>query len=90
MSSEEQRQRVLHYLYGDLNQTARIAFQAELERDPALKALLHAEQRFDQLHPVGSGPQVPEALLQEIRLVLRAALRQQERSMFLERLRAWF
>ncbi|MBI2505858.1 MAG: HEAT repeat domain-containing protein [Candidatus Latescibacteria bacterium] len=90
MSSEEQRQRVLRYLYGDLNQAARAAFQAELERDPTLKALLHAEQRFDQLLPVGSGPQAPEALLQESRLFLRAALRQRERPPLLERLRAWF
>ncbi len=90
MSSEAQRQRVLRYLYGDLNQAERAAFQAELEDDPALKALLHAEQRFHQFLPQGSGPQVPETLLQESRLLLRAALRQQERSGLLERLREWF
>jgi hypothetical protein len=90
MSSDEQRQRVLRYLYGDLNQAERAAFQAELERDPALKALLHAEQRFDQLLPQGSGLQVPEALLQESRLLLRAALRQQERTGLLERIKEWF
>lgn len=90
MSSEAPRQRVLRYLYGDLNQAERAAFQAELERDPALKALLHAEERFNQLHPVGSGPQVPEALLQEGRRCLRAALRQQERPGLLERAKEWF
>lgn len=89
MSSEEQRQRVLRYLYGDLNQAERAAFQAELERDPSLKALLRAEERFDQLHPVGSGPQAPETLLQENRLLLRAALRQQQPPL-LERFRTWF
>lgn len=90
MSSEEQRQRVLRYLYGDLNQAEQTAFQADLERDPALKTLLHAEERFNQLHPVGSGPQAPETLLQESRQCLRAALRQQEGSTLLERLRTWF
>jgi hypothetical protein len=47
-TEDEQRHRALRYLYGDLS-------QAELERDPGLRALLAAEQRFDQLLPQGRG-----------------------------------
>lgn len=89
MSSEEQRQRVWRYLYGDLNPAEMAAFQAELEADPDLRTLLQAEQCFDRLLPLGSGPQPPEALLQESRLLLRAALRREKASL-LERLRNWF
>jgi anti-sigma factor RsiW len=89
MSSDAPRQWVLRYLYGDLSPEERAAFQARLERDPALRDLLQAEQRFDQLLPQGSGPRAPEALLQESRLLLRAALRR-EKPPLMERLRAWF
>ena len=88
MSSEEQRQRIWRYLYGDLNQAERTTFEAELEGDPALKALLQTEQHFEALLPQGQGPQPPEALLQESRLLLRAALRR-EKAPLLERLRNW-
>jgi len=90
MSSDAPRQRVLRYLYGDLSPEERAAFELQLEGDPALKTLLAAEQRFDQLHPVGSGPQLPEALLQESRMMLRAALRRQDRPGLLERAGEWF
>ena len=90
MTSEQKRAQVLQYLYREMAPAAAASFRAAAERDPELKALLAAEERLNQLSPVGSGPQPPTALLQESRLLLRAALRRQARPGLLERLRSWF
>ena len=79
MASEEKRERVLLYLYGELDPGQREVFEADVERDEELRLLLVEERRFDQLYPPGQEAPVTDELLQEGRLLLRAGLRQQQR-----------
>ncbi len=79
MTRDEKRARVLSYLYGEMTPEETTAFRSAVERDPELRILLAEEEKLNQLYPVGSGPQAPETLLQESRVLLRAALRQESR-----------
>ncbi|MDP6018318.1 MAG: HEAT repeat domain-containing protein [Candidatus Latescibacteria bacterium] len=79
MSDDRMRERVLSYLYGGLTPGEVAAFRAELETDEELARCLAAEG--EGLHaklPVGGGDDdLPQQVLDESRLLLRAALRQQ-------------
>lgn len=90
MTSRPKRERVVLYLYGELTAEEEEAFRAEVERDPELRALLAREEQLDHRYPAGRTPRLPEGLLQESRLLLAAALRQETRLGLLPRLRHWF
>ena len=77
MSNERLREKVLDYLYGELSPAEETAFRKELEGNAELARLLAEEERFQERFPAGGGAEVPEDLLQESRLLLRAALRQE-------------
>lgn len=77
MASEDKREWVLSYLYGELAAGQREAFETALEQDGELRLLLAEEQRFDQLYPPRQETPVGAEQLQESRLLLRAALRQE-------------
>lgn len=77
MSDERLREKVLEYLYGGRSAAEAAAFARELQHNAELARLLAAEQRFQQRFPVGQSREIPAALLQESRLLLRAALRRE-------------
>jgi HEAT repeat protein len=77
MHAESQRQRVLEYLYGELDAAQAAAFERDLVKQPDLRQLLEEEQRFDAAFPVGAGAEVANTLLTESRVLLRAHLRQE-------------
>lgn len=77
MKKDTQRERILHYLYGEMTAEERAAFEADLAGDPALRSALAAEERFHRVCPVGEGPEVSEEALQESRLLLRMSLRRE-------------
>jgi len=79
MSADELRKRVLNFLYGEMSPEEEAAFRAELEENPALARVLAAEERFQEVCPVGAGSEVGEEALGEARLLLRAALRREAR-----------
>lgn len=79
MNSEEKRERVLLFIYGELSPEEERAFRSEVETDAELKVLLQQEQRFDALCPTDQAAPAPEPLLEESRLLLRAALRREQR-----------
>lgn len=78
MAADRQRERVLTYLYGEMDPAEVEAFRAELAADPSLAQRLAEEERFQRCFPVGQGTVVSDELLAESRLRLRAALRQEE------------
>jgi len=75
MDEKELRERVLNFLYGEMSAEEENSFRAELEENAELARLLAEEERFNGALPVGSGAEVPEELLQENRVLMRAALR---------------
>lgn len=77
MSTEETRERVLTFLYGGLTADEEAVFRADLQADPELAQALAEEERFQQRLPVGAGAQVSDRLLDESRMLVRAALRRQ-------------
>jgi len=79
MTAESMRERVLTYLYGGMTAQEEEAFRTELEANAELAQLLAEEDRFQQRLPVGSGARVPEELLDESRMLVRASLRRQAR-----------
>lgn len=60
-------QKVFRYLYGDLTETERQRFEAELAHSPGLQAVLAEEQALDAMLPRGLQPKVEEARLQRNR-----------------------
>ncbi|MFH1572152.1 MAG: HEAT repeat domain-containing protein [Gemmatimonadota bacterium] len=79
MDRDALRERVLSYLYGLLDEAEAADLRADLGRNPELARLLAEEERLHRRLPVGAGAEVPDALLQESRLLLRAALRRDGR-----------
>ena len=79
MNSEAKRERVLLFIYGELSPDEERALRSELAIDPELAALLEQEQRFDALYPSNQAEPAAEPLLEESRLLLRAALRREQR-----------
>jgi hypothetical protein len=77
MSPDRQRERALLYLYDEMSPEERTAFEKELSENPALRALLDREERFQRACPVGAGHLPPDDLLTESRLLLRLALRRE-------------
>lgn len=77
MDDKELRERVLDFLYGGMNADEEEAFRAELEENAELARLLAEEERFNGELSVGSGAEVPGDLLQENRVLMRAALRRE-------------
>ncbi|MBT4503069.1 MAG: hypothetical protein HOC74_35375, partial [Gemmatimonadetes bacterium] len=75
MDEKELRERVLNFLYGGMSADEEEAFRAELEECADLARLLAEEERFHGALPLGSGAEVPEEMLQENRVLMRAALR---------------
>ena len=91
---ETMKERVLSYLYGGLKPTEVADFRTELESNAELAACLAAEEAG--LHarlPVGDGAaDLLESVLNERRLLLRAALRREVREPLSAhgRLQLWF
>jgi hypothetical protein len=77
MDEKELRERVLNFLYGGMSKDEEEGFRAELEENADLARLLAEEERFHGELSVGSGTEVPEEMLQESRVLLRAALRRE-------------
>jgi len=77
MDEKELRERVLNFLYGGMSPEEEEIFRAELEENAELARLLAEEERFHGALPLGSGVEVPEDLLQENRVLMRAALRRE-------------
>lgn len=76
-SAEQMRMRVLSYLYGGLSPAEEEAFRADVASNAALARRLDAEQRLDHQFPAGVGPDLPQGAVEESRLLLRDALRQE-------------
>ncbi|MFT5089068.1 MAG: hypothetical protein ACI906_003821 [Candidatus Latescibacterota bacterium] len=79
MNSEEKRARVLLFIYGELSAQEEREFHSELAADAELKMLLEEEQRFDALYPSSQPSPAQAPLVDEGRLLLRAALRREQR-----------
>lgn len=92
MTENRMRDRVLSYLYGGLTPAEQEDFRTELASNTDLaRCLAEEEEGLHQRLPVGGGDDLPEGVLQESRLLLRAALRRQAREPLpvLARLEAW-
>ncbi len=79
MDIQEKRERVLLFIYGELSPEQERAFRSELETDAELKRLLEEERRFDALYSPSQADPAPAPLVDESRLLLRAALRREQR-----------
>jgi len=79
MDIQEKREKVLLFIYGELSPDEEREFHTELETDAELKAILGEEQRFNTLYPPPPEPSAPAQRLDESRLLLRAALRREQR-----------
>jgi hypothetical protein len=82
-TESNRRERVLSYLYGGMTPAEEEAFRCQLDSDDELARCL-AEEQAGPLHehyPVGGDPDLPEGALQESRLMLRGALREQPSSL---------
>ena len=67
MSEQNLHDQVSLYLYDELEDAERIAFEAELERSPELRAALESEKTFLRSLNARSAPQPSDALLAECR-----------------------
>ena len=74
MSNERLQQRVIEYLYGDLDADARQQFESALQADPQLQALLDEELQFNSTVVPGMQPGIDAERLQGNRWVLRQRL----------------
>jgi hypothetical protein len=79
MTAEQRRERVLSFLYGQMDPVAAEGSGAELARDPDLRRLLADEERFERTVPRGQAASVSATSLRETRLLVRAALRREQR-----------
>jgi hypothetical protein len=78
MNTDAKRERVLLFIYGELSPDEEKIFRSELAIDPELEALLEQERRFDEFYP-DQAETASAPLLEESRLLLRAALRREQR-----------
>ncbi|NKB71351.1 MAG: hypothetical protein GKR89_30115 [Candidatus Latescibacteria bacterium] len=79
IGKEEYSDKILRYLYNDMEADERRLFEAEVRSDPRLQALLEEEQRLQRLYPVDQLPPLGEQVVADSRVLLRAALRRQRR-----------
>ena len=93
MNHEDMKERVLSYLYGGLTPAEVAAFRSDLARDAELARCLATEEAGLHTYlPVGDGvTDLPDRVLDESRLLLRAALRRQVRGplSILDRVALW-
>ncbi len=84
------RHRLMSYAYGDLDAGQARALEAAAGTDALLARELAAERALQQLIPVGAGPSVPQACVNETRAALGILLRQASRRSRSGRWSAWF
>ncbi len=82
MNNERLQQRVITYLYGDMEAAERQQFEEDLQGDADLQRLLDEEQQFDSLVSPGLQPRIDEERLQGNRWVLRQKLQRAARPAF--------
>lgn len=68
---------VIRYLYDDFDTAEKVCFEAELERNPALRQMLESEQMLEQSIPRGTAPYINEGRQEESRRLLRRNLQKQ-------------
>ena len=79
---------VIQYLYGDMEQSEKAAFEQELESNADLRYLLEREQRFDSAFPQTSQPLIENERVEGNRWLLRQNLPKDARNSF--SLRQWW
>ncbi|MBI1356656.1 MAG: hypothetical protein GC160_20140 [Acidobacteria bacterium] len=80
MLNEKTRDQVSLYLYGELEDDERLAFEAELERSQELQAAVEREERFLRSLNARPAPPVPDSLLAECRHDLMRQVYRAERN----------
>ncbi len=80
--SEQLQLRVIEYLYGEMADEERLAFEQQAERDQALGQLLEQERRLDSTLPPGLQPLIDDERLQGNRWAIRQQLLRESRPRF--------